>query len=201
LRRALSAAIIAVTALAAVLALQVAPTGAAPAQADPDACFPGSDPDYPPTGADVQIEASLRLEVGHFVPGGSSHIEISGATGGGYCGQGFSTPFILPAKDPNAQGRLIYDVATPADFELGAMHHIDLFKEQVKVGNFDFCVNKKGDLAPDAACHAAKPGKGNLAKTGTNHLADLVRIALVLLAAGGAMYYVRRRQLQHRRAA
>jgi LPXTG-motif cell wall-anchored protein len=167
---------------------------AAPAQANPDACFPGSDPDYPPTGGSVQLEASLRLDAGHFVPGGSSHIVISGATGGSYCGQGFSTPFILPAKDPDAQGRLIYDVATPADFELGEMHHIDVFKQQVKVGNFDFCVNKKGDLAPDAACHAAA-GKGKLAKTGADRALDIVKVGGVVLAIGVGALYLRRRRL------
>jgi hypothetical protein len=183
-------------ALVAVLALQANPADAAPSQ-DTSACFPGSDPDYPPTGPDVQIEASLVLQVGHFVPGASSHIEIGGATEGEYCGLGFSTEFVLPAKAPNAQGKLIYDVIAPADFELGAMHHIDVYKRQVKVGNFDFCVDKKGDLAPVSACNAGqKPGKGNLPKTGANHLADLVRLALVLIGVGGGVYYVRRRQLQ-----
>jgi LPXTG-motif cell wall-anchored protein len=199
LKRALSAAVLAVAALFAVLALQVSPSSAAPSAPSQDAgCFPGSDPDYPPTGPAVQIEASLQLVSGHFVPGGGSDILIVGATGGTYCGLGYSTVFTLPFNQPDAQGRLVYDdVPTPADFELGAMHHIDVFKNQVKVGNFDFCVDKKGDLAPTSACNPAqKPGKGSLPKTGANHLADLVRLALVLIGVGGGLYYVRRRQLQ-----
>ena len=123
---------------------------AAPAQ-DSNACFPGTDPDYPPVGPSVQIDLNLTLLVGQFNPGASGHIEIGGAQPNvNYCGVAFSTPITLPAKQANAQGKLIYDIAVPADFELGAMHHIDVYKQQVKVGNFDFCVNKSGALAPNS---------------------------------------------------
>jgi hypothetical protein len=211
LRRAISAALLAVTALLAVLALQATPASAAPAQAGPNphACFPGSDADYPPDGPAVQIMASLVLLEGHFVPGGGSDILIGGATPGEYCGLAFSTEFILPLNTADAQGFLRYnDVPTPPDFEFLAMHHIDVFKRQVKVGNFDFCVDAKGDLAPTSVCNAAdKPGKntntggsnanrGALPKTGTNHLADLIRVALVLIGVGFAVRYVRRRRVQ-----
>lgn len=170
---------------------------AAPAQ-DSTVCFPGSDADYPPTGPSVAIEVSLRLLSGHFIPGGAGHIEIAGAISDtdGYCGITYSAPIVLPAKQPNAQGQLIYDIAVPSDFELNAMHHIDVFKRQVKVGNFDFCVNKSGDVAPTSQCVArpAKPPAGNLARTGTNHVTDLVRFGVVLVGLGGAALFVRRRR-------
>ena len=75
------------------------------------------------------------------------------------------------------------------------MHHLDIYKLQVKVGNFDFCVDKKGDIAPTSVCKcgvAAKPGK--LARTGTDHLLDIVRIAVLVLGLGAGAHYLRRRQ-------
>jgi hypothetical protein len=207
LRRAITAALLAVTALLGLIVMQATPATAAPSAPNPDACFPGSDVDYPPTGPAVQILASLRLLEGHFVPGGGSHVLIGGATPGKYCGLAFSTEFVLPLITADPQGFLRYDgVPTPADFELLAMHHIDIYKNQVKVGNFDFCVDAKGDLAPTSVCSASnaskatQKAKGALPKTGTNHLMDLLRIALVLIGVGGGLRYLRRRQLQNQKA-
>jgi hypothetical protein len=139
------------------------------------------------------------------VPGGPGHIEIGGAdANAGYCGITFSTPIVLPLKQANAQGKLIYDIAVPRDFELAAPHHIDLFRNQVQVASFDFCVAANGKISPNSACAKApttptsvKPG-GNLAKTGSNVM-DIVRIALIAIAVGAAAVYARRR-LQSRTA-
>ena len=158
-------------------------------------CLPGSGPDYPPLPAPSGIEP-LTLLGGHFTPGGTGSADIGGATTGVYCGSGFSTPFLLPNMTAT-NGKLAYrGFAVPADFELNAMHHLDIYKLQVKVGNFDFCVDKKGDIAPTSVCKAAavaaKPGK--LPRTGTDHLLDIVRIAVLLLGLGAGAHYLRRRQ-------
>lgn len=176
---------------------------AAPAQADPDVCFPsGPDVDYPPTGPLVDIDPNLALGVeAFFNPGATGEVTVTGAIPGEtYCGILYSTPVVLPLKQANAQGNITYGLAVPKDFELAAVHHIDLFKAQVQVGAFDFCVDKAGKLAPDSACAKGtmKPG-GNLAKTGTNHLLDLLRMALILVAVGATVLYARRR-VQQRRA-
>lgn len=178
-------------------AVNASSAGAAPAQTDPgsSACFPGSDPDYPPTGPTVRIEGSLQLVSAHFVPGARGQIVLAGAVPGDrYCGTTFSTPITLPAKAADAQGRLSYDIAVPANFELLEMHHIDVFKEQVKVGNFDFCVDKQGDLAPTSVCKPKTKAGGNLAKTGNDHLMVALRAGLVVLALGLGVLYVRRRR-------
>lgn len=196
MRRTFAAALVALLALGTFTLVGSAPAAAAPAQ-DSTACFPGTDPDYPPTGPSVRIEGSLTLESGTFVPGGSGRIVIAGATPGGtYCGVTFSTPIVLPAKQANAQGRLVYDLAVPRDFELGAMHHIDVFRQQVKVGNFDFCVARDGRIAPNAAC-ATKAGTktaGPLARTGADGALDIARIGLIALALGAGALYLRRRR-------
>jgi hypothetical protein len=156
-------------------------------------CLPGSGPDYPALPAPTGLEP-LTLLAGHFTPGGTGTVDIGGAGAGVYCGQGFSTPFLLPNLTPTG-GKLAYrGFAVPADFELGAMHHLDIYKLQVKVGNFDFCVDKKGDIAPTSVCKsvAAKPGK--LARTGTDHLLDIVRIAVLVLGLGAGAHYLRRRR-------
>jgi hypothetical protein len=188
---------LAVLALALVTAVLWAPSaGASTAQQgpNPNACFPNSDPDYPPTGPSVQIVASLRLVGGHFVPGGTGTVDLAGAAANAtLCGTAFSTPITLPAKAADANGNIHYEIAVPADFELGAPHHIDVFQQQVKVGNFDFCVDKKGDIAPNSACAAAPKAKGPLARTGSNHALDIVRIAGIVICLGAGALYLRRR--------
>ncbi len=156
-------------------------------------CLPGSGPDYPALPAPSGLEP-LRLLAGHFTPGATGRIDIDGATTGVYCGVGYSTPFLLPNMTAT-NGKLAWrGFVVPADFELNAMHHLDIYKLQVKVGNFDFCVDKKGDIAPTSVCKsvAAKPGK--LARTGTDHLLDIVRIAVLVLGVGAGAHYLRRRQ-------
>jgi hypothetical protein len=177
------------------LATTFAPgAGAAPASASlAISCLPGSGPDYPALPAPTGLEP-LTLLAGHFTPGGTGSVDIGGAGAGVYCGSGFSTPFLLPNMSAT-NGKLAYrGFAVPADFELGAMHHLDIYKLQVKVGNFDFCVDKKGDIAATSVCKsvAAKPGK--LARTGTDRLLDIVRIAVLALGVGAGAHYLRRRQ-------
>jgi LPXTG-motif cell wall-anchored protein len=193
--------------LGLVSAIGVTTASAAPAQdGGVIVCVPPVSSDYPPVPGSTALEP-LTLTRGHFTPGGTvnNSIDIDGARTGVYCGRGFSTEFRLPNTTANAAGRLHYEgFAVPADFELNAMHHIDIYKLSVKVGNFDFCVDKKGDIAPVSVCKAAasKPDKpaGNLPKTGNDHLMDLLRAALVILGVGGGALYLRRRQVAARPA-
>lgn len=197
MKRAFAAALVALVSLGVFTFAGSNPATAAPAQ-DATSCFPGSDPDYPPTGPAVSIQASLRLASAVFVPGGRGSIVIAGASANAvYCGRVFSNPVVLPAKQATAQGQLLYDIAVPRDFELGAMHHIDVFRQQVKVGNFDFCVDGKGRLAPTAACAGKRAAAGGpLARTGANGTLDIARIGLIALGVGvGALYLRRRRAL------
>lgn len=191
-------------ACAVVSLVQTAPAGAAPAQATAT-CFPGSNPSYPPTGGAVRIESSLRLVSGQFNVGASGTIVITGAGAGArYCGTTFSTPISLPATVADATGALRWTIPVPNSFELNAPHHIDVFREQVQVGSFDFCVNKTGAIAPLGTCGTVDrtskvlATSGGLPKTGTNVM-DLVRIALMVLAVGAGALYLRRRGL-HRAA-
>lgn len=185
-----------------VSALGLAPSSAAPAQ-DGLQCVVPPDADYPPTPGSVGIEP-LVLTSGHFNPGqtAGNSVIIDGAREGVYCGQGFSTPFFLPNAQANSAGRLSYsNFAVPADFQLNAMHHIDIYKLKVKVGNFDFCVDKKGDIAPTSVCKTALASKdGKLPRTGVDQLMALLRAALVALGVGGGALYLRRRRLASRPA-
>jgi hypothetical protein len=187
--------------LASTLAVDVAsaaPQQETPTQAALDAaCFPPATNDYPPNPGDSNIDPKLALGQGHFDPGGRGEFDVlNGVPGDVYCGVAFSTPIRLPATAANARGTLNYNVAVPADFELNAMHHIDVYRRHVKVGNFDFCVNKKGDISPTSACQTgAKTDGGRLPKTGADHLMDVVRAALVALGLGATALYLRRRRL------
>jgi hypothetical protein len=210
-KRISTAACVALLVLGLVSTLGVDLAAAATAQ-DPNqpaldaACFPPASVDYPPSGGDTNIDPRLQLGPGHFDPGGRGHFTVlHGVPGDVYCGVAFSTPIRLPATRADAQGTLTYDVAVPADFELNAMHHVDIYRRHVKVGNFDFCVNKKGDISPTSACGSggktvASNAGGNLPKTGANHLLDLIRAAIVALGIGAAALYLRRRRLATRTA-
>jgi LPXTG-motif cell wall-anchored protein len=188
--------------LGLVSALGVAtPAGAAPAQdGGVIVCVPPPNADYPPTPGSAALEP-LTLLRGHFDPGATGTLDIGGASDGVYCGRGFSTEFRLPNATADSTGTLRYrGFAVPADFELNAMHHIDIYKLSTKVGNFDFCVDTKGDIAPTSVCKAAAAKPDKLPKTGTDHLMDLLRAALLILGVGGGALYLRRRQLSARPA-
>ena len=183
-----------------VSALGVSTSSAAPSQ-DGLQCVVPPASDYPPTPGSVGFEP-LVLTSGHFNPGSSQGnlVIIDGARDGVYCGQGFSTPFSLP-NATSTGGRLTYNsFAVPADFQLNAMHHIDIYKLRVKVGNFDFCVDKKGDIAPTSVCKALANKDGKLPRTGVDQLMALLRVALVALGVGGGALYLRRRRLASRPA-
>lgn len=179
-------------ALGLVIGFMPTTAGASATQAAP-ACFPGSDPDYPPAGNEVQIEAGLTLESGQFVPGGVGVVVLAGAVPNAtYCGTAYSTPITLPAKTADSSGKLTYNIAVPKGFELGAMHHIDVFRSQVQVGSFDFCVDGSGAIAPVKVCTKVA-GQGDLAKTGTNHVFDIIRLGVLAIGLGVAAVYARRR--------
>lgn len=189
---------VALLALGLIFGFVPTPASANTAQTAP-ACFPGSDPDYPPAGNVVQIEASLTLLSGRFTPGGTGVLVLAGASANAtYCGTTFSTPITLPAKTADAAGKLTYNIAVPKDFELAAFHHIDVFRAQRQVGSFDFCVDKTGVIGPASGCAKKPASGGKLATTGTNHVFDIVRLGVLALGLGVAALYVRRRM--HRTA-
>jgi hypothetical protein len=200
-KRISKAACVALLVLGLVSTLGTEIASAAPSQDTPQAqldaeCFPGTTNDYPPNPGDTNIEPALALGPGHFDPGGRGRFTVlNGVADNVYCGVAFSTPIRLPATRANAQGTLSYDVAVPADFELNAMHHIDIYRRHTKVGNFDFCVNKKGDISPTSACQAGAKDRSSLPKTGTDRLLDALRAGLVALGLGATALYLRRRRL------
>jgi hypothetical protein len=183
----------------------------------------------------VNLDLNLTLDLGHYDPGGAGGITISGAIPGfEYCGVTFSAPIVLPAQNASAAGKLVWSgLAVPADFQLNALHHIDVYHQKTKVGNFDFCVKSDGSIGPTSACKptsvtTAPPGGttggttggstgattagtstgggavagsgGNLARTGLDHLLDVLRVALIALALGAAALYGRRRMQANRAA-
>jgi LPXTG-motif cell wall-anchored protein len=171
---------------------------AAPAQDSQEACFPGDPIDYPPSAPGTEIELSLALVNGHFDPGASGVIGVTGAVPGlSYCGIVFSTPIVLQPQVASGTGGLSYiRFAVPADFQLNAMHHLDLYRQRKLVGAFDFCVKGDGDIGPTTACAA---GKGKLPRTGVDHLMVLLRWAALALGLGAFFTYLRRRREQAHR--
>jgi hypothetical protein len=199
--------------------------GAAPQDATTD-CLPGDTSAYPPETPAVNIDLNLKLDFGHYDPGGAGLADVSGGIPGEvYCGINYSAPIVLPAQNASAAGKLTWGgLAVPADFQLNAMHHIDVYHLKTKVGNFDFCVTKTGDIGPASLCKPTSvttpPGGttggttggstgattagstggtavagsgGSLARTGLDHLIDVMRIALIALTLGAAALYGRRR--------
>jgi hypothetical protein len=187
--------------LAMGMCIGMAPVAANAAPKPPaESCFPGSDIDYPPAGNAVDLEEGLGVFSGHFAkPSNLGNLIIEGADPAGiYCGTLYSAPVNLPAQSATAAGTINYTpITVPADFAFNAMHHLDIFRSQVQVGSFDFCVTTAGDIGPASLC-AKKPVTGgntggNLPKTGTNHLMDILRAAAIALGLGAAALYSRRR--------
>jgi hypothetical protein len=211
-KRGLAGGIVVLMLFAVLSSLASSPASAAPAQ-DTAACFPGTDPDYPPTGNNGTLEP-LVLVSGVFNPGASGTVVIGGAVPGDtYCGFLFSTPVTLVPRVADAQGRLTWPVAVPADFKLVAMHHIDVYKEQSKVGNFDFCVGASGTIVATSTCSPSqqvtsttktttqvqantdtKASSGKLPRTGSD-LFGLLQVALLAIGLGAWTLYVRRRRV------
>jgi LPXTG-motif cell wall-anchored protein len=142
------------------------------------------------------LEAPLSLTSGTFQPGGTGEVHVSGAQPGKtYNGivSGASPISLLP-QAATAAGHLNYSFAVPASFEIGVVHNITLYRDGVRVGNFDFCVVKPGTMAPTTStCTDVAAAGGGLPKTGTNHLPQLVLAGLVALATGASALYARKR--------
>lgn len=186
--------------MALVTAVVLVPSPAS-AQDSAAACFPGSGADYPPAGPAVAIEASLSLQAGDIDPplqlasADVSVITIAGAQPGAtYCGTLFSTPVTILPTVASPSGVLTFRPAVGRDFELGAPHHLDVFRNRQLVGAFDFCVTKTGAVTPlgKGGCRAAAGTK--LARTGGDRLLEMVQIAALALAVGAAFIYLRRRR-------
>lgn len=196
MKRLVAGTCIAVLALGVCIGFAPLTAGAAP-KPPLVSCFPGSDADYPPTGNAVQLEEGLGIFQGHFSKSSNvGNLIIEGADPGGiYCGTLYSTPVNLPAQAATPQGTINYtSINIPADFAFNAMHHLDIFRSQVQVGSFDFCVTSAGDIGPASLCaKKAVASSGNLPRTGTNHLMDLIRVAALILGIGAAALYSRRR--------
>ena len=190
----LGAGFIALLVALAALVLVAPEASAAPAQAT-EACFPDDPIDYPPTAPGVEIELRLSLVNGHFEPGAQGFIGVTGAVPGlQYCGIVFSEPIKLQPQVASPAGGLSYiRFAVPADFQLNAMHHLDLYRQRKLVGAFDFCVKADGDIGPTSACGA---DKGKLPRTGSDHLLVLARWGAVALGLGAFFTYLRRRREQ-----
>lgn len=142
------------------------------------------------------IEAPLTLTSGTFTPGGTGEVHIAGAQAGKtYNGiVSAATAISLLPQAATAAGHLNYSFAVPANFEVGVVHNITLYRDGVRVANFDFCVVKPGTMAPTTStCTDVAAAGGGLPKTGTNHLPQLVLAGLVALATGASALYARRR--------
>jgi hypothetical protein len=173
------------------------------APAAPQAC--GAPGDYPPTLPTV--EPKLKVAALTLAPGTSSGtVEIQGAEPGAvYSGTLYSVAIPLPATAASAAGVLRFTgVTIPPTFQLTALHHIDLFRT-CQVGSLEVCVTSSGRLGAVQACNAAaanagangasagQGAAGSLARTGWDHLLDVLRAASLALGVGALLLYLRRR--------
>lgn len=197
--RRLSGGFIALLVALAALVVLAPAASSAPAQAQ-EACFPGDPVDYPPSAPGAEIELRLSLVGGHFNPGADGSITVTGAIPGlSYCAIIFSTPIVLQPKASDGGNISYIRFAVPADFQLNAMHHMDLYRQRKLVGVFDFCVKANGDIGPTSACGAAD--KGKLPRTGADNLLVLLRWGALALGLGAFFMYLRRRREQSHRTA
>jgi hypothetical protein len=162
------------------------------------------------TSGAAQLEPGLSLTSGSFSPGKTGEVHIAGAQAGKtYNGiVSAATPISLQPQAATAAGHLNYAFAVPANFEVGTVHHITLYRDGVRVGNFDFCVVKPGNMAPttagctDTAAAGGNVGAaggnvgaagGSLAKTGVDHLKQVALWGAVVLLTGISALYARKR--------
>ena len=144
----------------------------------------------------AQLEPGLSLTSGSFSPGKTGEVHVAGAQPGlTYNGiVSGATPISLLAQAATAAGHLNYAFAVPANFEVGTVHNITLYRSGVRVGNFDFCVVKPGNMAPTTStCTDVAGAGGNLAKTGVDHIKQLALWGAVALATGASALYARKR--------
>jgi LPXTG-motif cell wall-anchored protein len=199
-KRQVTMAVLACLAVTSFLALAPAIASGAPA-ATPAACFPGgATGDYPPAAPGIEARLAVSLNDGLLLPGHTNgRLVVKGAIAGlQYCGTLFSRPVTLPVTTASSTGVLDFDnLVLPTDFQLGVVHHLDVFRQTSLVGAFDFCVNTQGHLVDAASCPASnvKPAtKGSLPRTGMARLLDLLKAAGVAFAAGALFLYLRRRR-------
>ena len=144
----------------------------------------------------AQLEPGLSLTSGSFSPGKTGEVHIAGAQAGKtYNGiVSGATPISLQPQAATAMGHLNYSFAVPANFEIGTVHNITIYRDGVRVGNFDFCVVKPGNMAPTTStCTDTAGAGGNLAKTGMDHLKQIALWGAVALATGASALYARKR--------
>jgi hypothetical protein len=117
-------------------------------------CLPSTPSTYAPTPPSSEPEPNLQLDDGFFDPAASGNIAVEGAVIGlEYCAIVYSAPINLGnriAQAPN--GRLEWGMSVPADFELNAIHRLEVYRQGLLKGAFNFCVNLQGNLAPVSAC-------------------------------------------------
>ncbi len=170
-----------------------------------DACFPPTASSYPPQAPEGEAEPGLRLTGGLLLNGDPGTLTVSGAVGGiEYCAILLSTPINLGTKVATAQGVLSWGLNVPSDFQLNALHHLDVYRQGRLVGAFDFCVNLQGRLAEVQTCSSSVLGKNNtntgaagskaLPRTGMDRLFEILRVAAAALAVGVLLLYLRRRR-------
>jgi hypothetical protein len=202
MKRRLALALLVAIGACALTALGSTPASAAPATATQAApatpCDPG---DYPPRGP--AIESGLMITNGHLLPGTTNGtITLSGATpAAAYTGTLFSPAVELAATAASSSGVLQFTgLRVPAGFVLAAQHHLDVYRDCTLVGQFTFCVTAQGAISA-GACAAGVAGAGgkaashgSLPKTGWDHLAEIVKIAVLAIALGVFLRYVQRRR-------
>ena len=203
MKRHVTLAVIACLALSSLIAL--APSTAL---ADtPAECFPpGVQGDYPPAQPGIEHNLSLSLAAGFLKPGATAVdrlVVLNAHPGRDYCGILLSTPVNLGVRTARDDGVIDFNnITLPSDFQLNAVHHLDVYRAGSLVGAFDFCVTTEGKLtSPSASCHGntavagvKDTGRGSLARTGLARLADLLKAAGVAFAAGVLFLYLRRRR-------
>jgi hypothetical protein len=199
-KRHVTLAVIACLAVSSFVALAPSVASAADTRAE---CFPpGVQGDYPPAQPGVERDLTLSLADGFLKPTTTSLnalVLLHANPNLDYCGILASNPVTLPVTTSSSSGVIHFDdIALPSDFQLNALHHLDVYRQGALVGAFDFCVNLQGHLVGANQCPGANvlPGvkTGGLAHTGLARLADFLKAAGVAFAAGVLFLYLRRRR-------
>jgi hypothetical protein len=191
--------------IGALVLVGLAPTAASAAPATTAQAVPATPCDpgaYPPRGP--AIEPALTITDGHLLPGTTTGtLTLSGgASGATYDGTLFSPAVVLAPTAASSSGVVRYSGLTiPAGFALAAQHHLDVYRDCTLVGQFTFCVTAQGAIASATSCGAAsaaaagaKAAGGSLPKTGWDHLAEIVKLAVLAIALGVFLRYLQRRR-------
>ena len=139
-------------AMASAILMTGGPALAAPAQAA--VCDANA---YPPTGP--QIEPGLKVDgsQSNLAHGGGGSVTLTGAASGGtYSGTVFSQAVPLPSAVADSSGFVRFQgVSVPNDFQLGAVHEIQIIRDGCLVGDFSVCVTTAGAVVAPGSCPAA----------------------------------------------